>query len=505
MCGIVGAVTHGFVNQELYDGLVLLQHRGQDAAGMMTCAGNQVFLRKSNGLVQNVIRSRHMLRLIGNMGIGHVRYPTAGSASGAEAQPFYVNSPYGICLAHNGNLTNSEKIKQDLWNMDRRHLNTTSDSEVLLNVFAHEMEQSREKNIKPEHIFDAVKGVYQRCHGGYAVVAMIVGSGIVGFRDPHGIRPLSLGRRVAAAGEEYMLASESVVLHALGYGDITDVGPGEAVYITQRGKLYRQQCVIPPSYSPCIFEHVYLARPDSIIDKISVYKVRLKLGDYLTDKILREWPNHDIDVVMPVPDTSRTAAYSASLRLGLKYREGLVKNHYVGRTFIMPGQSIRRKSVRQKLNTLALEFQGKNVLLVDDSIVRGTTCKEIIQMAREAGAKKVYFASAAPMVKYPNVYGIDMPSAKELIAHNRTVEQVCKEIGADGLLYQDLSALISAAREGNPTIHRFEDSVFTGDYITGDIDEAYLLQLDHARNDLAKTQQSNKGVGNITVNIHNNE
>lgn len=506
MCGIIGAVIkNDFVNQELYDGLVLLQHRGQDAAGIMTCSGNQVFLRKSNGLVSNVIRSRHMLRLIGNMGIGHVRYPTAGCSSDAEAQPFYVNSPYGICLAHNGNLTNSEKLKEELWKMDHRHLNTTSDSEVLLNVFAHEMEQASEKTTKPEHVFTAVKGVYQRCNGGYAVVAMIVGFGVVGFRDPYGIRPLSIGRRLGANGDEYMLASESVVLHALGYSDITDVGPGEAVFITQEGKCYRQQCMTPLSYSPCIFEHVYLARPDSIIDKISVYKVRLKLGDYLAEKILREWPNHDIDVVMPVPDTSRTAAYSASLRLGLKYREGLVKNHYIGRTFIMPGQSVRRKSVRQKLNTLELEFAGKNVLLVDDSIVRGTTCREIIQMAREAGAKKVYFASAAPMVKYPNVYGIDMPSAKELIAHNRNVEQVCKEIGADGLIYQDLSALIAAAREGNPVIQRFEDSVFTGDYITGDVDAVYLQQLEKARNDAAKVSQMQQDEGNSTVNIHNDE
>jgi amidophosphoribosyltransferase len=505
MCGIVGAVKQGFVNQDLYDGLVLLQHRGQDAAGMMTCAGNQIFLRKSNGLVRDVLRTNHMLRLTGNMGIGHVRYPTAGSDSVAEAQPFYVNSPYGIALAHNGNLTNSEAIKQDLWNMDRRHLNTTSDSEVLLNVFAHELEHVPEKHSKPAHIFAAVKGVYHRCHGGYAVVAMIVGFGIVGFRDPYGIRPLVIGRRTTTKGDEYMLASESVVLHALGYVDITDVKPGEAVFITQDGQLYRQECITPPSYSPCIFEHVYLARPDSIIDKISVYKVRLKLGDHLADKILREWPDHDIDVVMPVPDTSRTAAYSLSLRLGLKYREGLVKNHYIGRTFIMPGQGVRRKSVRQKLNTLELEFKDKNVLLVDDSIVRGTTCKEIVQMAREAGAKKVYFASAAPMVQYPNVYGIDMPSAQELIAHNRTVEQVCEAIGADGLLYQDLSALIAAAREGNPDIHRFEDSVFTGDYITGDVDQTYLSRLDHIRNDAAKHQRAYFEAGNLAVNIHNDE
>lgn len=486
MCGIIGVVNQSPANQDIYDGLTLLQHRGQDAAGIMTCDGKQLYLRKSNGLVKDVIRARDMVRLQGSMGIGHVRYPTAGCASEAEAQPFYVNSPYGISLAHNGNLINTEELKRDLWTSDLRHLNTTSDSEVILNVFAHELQVLHKINLTSEDVFNAVSAVHRRCKGAYAVVAMIAGYGLVGFRDPFGIRPGCIGKRQTDRGAEYMIASESVGLNALGYKLIGDIMPGEAVYITQQGVIYRKQCAEKVGYSPCIFEHVYLARPDSMIDKILVYKVRLKLGDFLAEKIRKEWKDHDIDVVMPVPDTSRTAAYSLSLRLGIKYREGLVKNHYIGRTFIMPGQQIRKKSVRQKLNAIELEFKDKNVLLVDDSIVRGTTSKEIIQMVREAGARKVYFASASPQVRYPNVYGIDMPAAKELISHNRSDEEVCQLIGADRLIFQDLSALIEAAQEGNPEIKRFEDSVFTGNYITGGIDAAYLKKIAAERNDQNK-------------------
>lgn len=500
MCGIVGAVNRGYVNQDLYDGLVLLQHRGQDAAGIVTSDGQQLFLRKSNGLVQNVFRKRHMLRLTGNMGIGHVRYPTAGSSNQAEAQPFYVNSPYGIVLAHNGNLLNAESLKQELWNTDLRHLNTQSDSEVILNVFAHELEKSHKINLTKEDIFRAVTEVHRRCVGAYAVVAMIVGYGIVGFRDPNGIRPICLGKRDAADGPEYMLASESVTLQALGYQLVNDVQPGEAVFISEQGDLHRQQCAAKTQYSPCIFEHVYLARPDSMLDDILVYKVRLRLGDFLAEKILREWgQDHAIDVVMPVPDTSRTAAYSLSLKLGVKYREGLVKNRYIARTFIMPGQQIRKKSVRQKLNAIELEFKDKNVLLVDDSIVRGTTCQEIIKMAREAGAKNVFFASASPEVRYPNVYGIDMPVAEELIAHNHSVDEICKTIGADRLIFQDLDDLISAAQEGNPNIKRFEDSVFTGDYITSGVDAAYLQSVANKRADGKKQLEDVDEPNNIDL------
>lgn len=503
MCGIIGAVNRGFVNQDIYDGLILLQHRGQDAAGIVTSDGRQLFLRKSNGLVQNTIRQKHMVGLRGPMGLGHVRYPTAGSSSQAEAQPFYVNSPYGIVLAHNGNLINADQLKKDLWVTDLRHLNTQSDSEVILNVFAHELEKSHKINLTKEDIFRAVTEVHRRCVGAYAVVAMIVGYGIVGFRDPHGIRPICVGRRESAQGPEYMIASESVALQALGYQLLDDIAPGEAVFISQQGDIQRQQCAAVTTLSPCIFEQVYLARPESILDKILVYKVRLRLGDLLAKKIQQEWADHDIDVVMPVPDTSRTAAYSLSLRLGVKYREGLVKNRYIARTFIMPGQQVRKKSVRRKLNTIELEFKDKNVLLVDDSIVRGTTCKEIIKMAREAGAKNVYFASAAPQVKYPNVYGIDMPVAEELIAHNRTIQEICELIGADRLIYQDLDDLISAAKEGNPAIERFEDSVFTGDYVTGSVNEGYLQQVAERRKDSDKV--SDEPEDSVTIDLHNGE
>lgn len=486
MCGIVGIVAQEPVNQELYDALTVLQHRGQDAAGIVTCENSRLFLRKGNGLVRDVIRTRHMHQLKGTMGIGHVRYPTAGSNSQAEAQPFYVNSPYGIMLAHNGNLINAAVLKEELTKVDHRHLNTNSDSEVILNIFAHDLQRNTKPDIAPEDIFSAVKSVHQRCQGAYAVVALIAGFGIVAFRDPHGIRPLVYGKRSGPKGDEYMIASENVALDILGYKVIADVAPGEAIYITTEGKLHTQQTVPVQSYSPCLFEYVYLARPDSIIDKISVYKVRLRLGEQLAEKILQEFPHHDIDVVMPIPDTSRTAAATLARRMEIKFREGFVKNRYIGRTFIMPGQSLRRKSVRQKLNTIPLEFKGKNVLLVDDSIVRGTTSKEIIQMARDAGAKKVYFASAAPAVRFPNVYGIDMPAASELVAHNRSIEEICQAIQADKLFYQDLDALVHAAQEGNAKITRFEDSVFTGNYICGNVDATYLAKLEQSRSDANK-------------------
>lgn len=494
MCGVVGIVAKNHVNQLIFDALTALQHRGQDAAGMVTCEENRLHLHKGNGLVRDVLRTRHMLRLKGGMGIGHVRYPTAGSDSETEAQPFYVNSPYGITLAHNGNLTNAEQLAKELLVDDLRHLSTHSDSEILLNVFASELQKLRKVQINEDDIFQAVKAVHRRCRGAYAVVAMITGYGVIAFRDPHGIRPLIYGSNQTASGTEYMVASENVALDATGFKVIADVQPGEAIIFTENGKIHKHQCADQPVLNPCLFEYVYLARPDSIIDEISVYKVRLRLGEHLAEKIMKEFPNHDIDVVMPIPDTSRTAASSLAMQLGVKFREGFVKNRYIGRTFIMPGQHLRQKSVRQKLNTIPLEFRGKNVLLVDDSIVRGTTAKEIIQMARDAGAKKVYFASAAPKISYPNVYGIDMPVAQELIAHQRSTDEICKALKADWLVFQDLDALIDAAREGNPEIERFEDSVFTGNYITGDVNDAYLKKLEKIRNDAEKQKNSSTSV-----------
>ncbi|HAJ91936.1 MAG TPA: amidophosphoribosyltransferase [Gammaproteobacteria bacterium] len=489
MCGIIGIVAHSSVNQAIYDGLTVLQHRGQDAAGIITCDGERLHLRKNNGLVRDVFHTRHMLRLFGNMGIGHVRYPTAGCESSAEAQPFYVNSPYGISLAHNGNLTNSNKLKQELFQEDLRQINTDSDSEVLLNVFAHELQQQGKLKMELDDVFKAVAGVHKRCRGAYAAVAMITGYGVVAFRDPYGIRPLVYGKQETPQGTNYMMASESVALDALGYELIRDVAPGEAVFISLDGQLHTRQCADNPSVMPCIFEYVYLARPDSIIDDTSVYKARLRMGEKLADKIRRVRPDHDIDVVIPIPDTSRTSALQLANNLGLKYREGFIKNRYIGRTFIMPGQQQRKKSVRQKLNAIDLEFSGKNVLLVDDSIVRGTTSSQIIEMARDAGANKVYFASAAPPVRYPNVYGIDMPISDELIAHGRTDEEVCKEIGADWLLFQDIPDLIDAVNKGSTRINGFDDSVFTGNYITGDIDDDYLKLLQSARSDAAKKER----------------
>ncbi len=491
MCGIVGTLGKSDVNQSIYDALIALQHRGQDAAGMVVCENGRLSMQKANGLVRDVFQMRHMLQLRGNMGIGHVRYPTAGSSSQAEAQPFYVNSPYGISLVHNGNLTNAKELKQALFQADRRHLNTSSDSEILLNVFAHELQKIDKLILSAEDIFAAVKAVHQRCKGAYAAAVLIADVGIVAFRDPHGIRPLVLGQRQSAGSAEYMVASETVALDTLGFKVIDDVAPGEAVFISKDGRLRRQQCADSVKRHLCLFEFVYLARPDTFIDKVSVYKVRLFMGMKLGEKIAKTCPSHDIDVVIPIPETSRTVAMPLARALGVKFREGFVKNRYIGRTFIMPGQRQRHRSVRQKLNTIELEFKNKNVLLVDDSIVRGTTSREIIQMAREAGAKKVYFASAAPEVRYPNVYGIDMPAANELIAHNKTNEEICRLIGADWLVFQDLQVLIDAVHEGNPDIATFDDSVFTGHYVTGDIDEAYLAQLAKERSDEARHAKGN--------------
>ncbi len=491
MCGIVGIVSSSPVNQEIYDALTVLQHRGQDAAGMVTSEGSRLHLRKSNGLVRDVFRQEHMQRLVGNTGIGHVRYPTAGTASSAEAQPMYVNSPYGITLAHNGNLTNVDALKADLFAQDLRHINTESDSEVLLNVLAHELHQQRAFDPSPAEIFKAVAGVHARCRGAYAAVAMIIGSGVLGFRDPYGIRPLVYGERQTENGTDYMIASESVALDLLGYKLLGSLAPGEAVFITNDGELHRQICAEETRLVPCIFEHVYFARPDSIIDDISVYKSRLRMGERLAGQILNHFGQneHDIDVVIPIPDTGRTAALPLAHQLNVKFREGFIKNRYIGRTFIMPGQQERRKSVRQKLNAIELEFRDKNVLLVDDSIVRGTTIQQIIQMARDAGARKVYIASAAPALRYQNVYGIDMPSREEFVAHQRSDEEVARIIGADWLVYQKIDDLKAAAWEGNPEVSDFECSTFDGKYVTGDIDDAYLEQVSLARNDKMKQRR----------------
>lgn len=503
MCGIVGIVGKRDVNVQLYDALTILQHRGQDAAGIVTCQDGRMSQQKANGLVQDVFRTRHMQRLVGTMGIGHVRYPTAGNSGPALAQPFYVNSPYGIALAHNGNLTNADKLSEDLFKTDLRHVNTDSDSEVLLNVFAHELQMQGKLKPTPDDIFAAVTGVHNRVTGGYATVSLIASYGLVAFRDPFGIRPLVYGSRETSEGIEYMIASESVALDVLGFTLIDDVAPGEAIYVTEVGELHRRQCAKYTRLAPCIFEHVYFARPDSIMDGISVYKARLRQGEKLADKILRERPGHDIEVVIPIPDSSRVAGQALAHGLGVKFREGLVKNRYIGRTFIMPGQQQRKKSVRQKLNPIGLEFKGKNVLLVDDSIVRGTTCQQIIQMARDAGAKKVYFASAAPAVKYPNVYGIDMPTATELIAHGRTHDEVCTEIGADWLIYQDLEDLIAASTEGNHKVTEFDCAVFTGEYIAGDVTQEYLDKLADARNDLAKVGKKLSKPSDAPIGLHN--
>ncbi len=483
MCGILGVVAHSPVNQLLYDGLQVLQHRGQDAAGIATLDGNTFHLHKGNGLVRDVFRTRNMRSLLGNSGIAHVRYPTAGSAiDHNEAQPFYVNSPFGIVLGHNGNLTNTVQLQQELFIEDRRHVNTNSDSEVLLNVLAHEMQSgARNYLLDIGTIFDAVSGVHRRCRGAYAVVAMVAGYGLLAFRDPYGIRPLVIGSAQTEHGTEYLVASESVALDTLGFKFMRDIEPGEAVFIDFEGNIHFRQCAERHTLNPCIFEYVYLARPDSVIDGVSVYETRLHMGEFLADKIEREWPDRDIDVVIPIPDSSRPSALQLANRLNLPFREGFVKNRYIGRTFIMPGQAMRKKSVRQKLNAIGMEFKDKNVLLVDDSIVRGTTSREIVQMARDAGARKVYFASAAPPVRFPNVYGIDMPSRKELIATGRTDEQICHEIGADRLIYQDLEDLKASVRKANPAIRNFDASCFDGSYITGDITPEYLNSIETAR------------------------
>ncbi len=505
MCGIAGIVSHNPVAQELFDALTVLQHRGQDAAGMITVDSSMFHLRKANGLVRDVFRNRHMQRLTGNLGIAHVRYPTAGSSSSAEAQPFYVNSPYGIALAHNGNLTNAVALQKEVLQLAKRHINTTSDSELLLNILADELQKAEGLSLQPADIFEAVSNVHRRVKGAYAVVAAIIGNGMLAFRDPHGIRPLVLGKRTTEHGDEYMVASESVALDSVEFQFIRDVAPGEAVYITEDGQLFTQQCADNPTHVPCIFEFVYFARPDSFIDGISVYASRVNMGKKLGQKIAQQWGELDIDVVIPIPETSIDIALQIAQELDLPYRQGYVKNRYIGRTFIMPGQSQRRKSVRRKLNAIKSEFKGKNVLLVDDSIVRGTTSEQIIEMAREAGAKKVYFASAAPEIRFPNVYGIDMPSPNELIAYGREVEDICESIKADGLIYQDIEDLRQAVSTENNAIRNFEMSVFNGDYITGDVTQEYLESLDKARNDDAKGQHAEDELTNLDVHNMSNE
>ena len=491
MCGIVGIHAYSPVNQDLYDALTILQHRGQDAAGIVTEDHDRFFLRKSNGMVRDIFTQEHMTHLQGNRGIGHTRYPTAGSSSGAESQPIYVNSPYGIVIAHNGNLTNQAELTEEIFKTDLRHINTNSDSEVLLNILAHELQSSKKLTPEPADIFNAVEKLFQRCRGAYAVVAMISGHGMIGFRDPNAIRPLIYGQRINKENgkTEYMIASESVALDALGFNVVRDVKAGEVIYIDKNGELHSNVCDSSRTSSPCIFEYVYLARPDSIIDGSSVYKARMRMGEYLAEKITREWPDNDIDVIIPIPESSRPCAMELASHMGIKLREGFVKNRYIGRTFIMPGQAEREKSVKQKLNPIELEFQGKNVLLVDDSIVRGTTSKKIIDMARDAGAKNVYFASAAPPIRYPNVYGIDMAVKSELIAYERTEKEIEKEIGADKLIYQDLDDLIKAAipSDDSESKQAFDCSVFDGKYVTGDIDDLYFEKLKAARSDKSKS------------------
>ena len=495
MCGILGVVATTPVNQLLYDGLQVLQHRGQDAAGIATAEGGRFHMHKGQGLVRDVFRTRNMRNLVGNWGIGHCRYPTAGSAyNAAEAQPFYVNSPFGLMLAHNGNLTNTEQLKQEMFLQDLRHVNTNSDSEVLLNVFAHELQVASNKyQIDAQTVFKAVAGVHRRVRGAYAVVVMIAGYGLLAFRDPYGIRPLVVGRNDAAEGPEYLVASESVALDTLGFTMLRDVEPGEAILIDTQGQFISHQCAEKTLHAPCMFEYVYLARPDSLMDGVSVYETRVKMGEFLADKIRQTMPHLDIHAVIPIPDSSRPAAMELARRLDLPYREGFVKNRYIGRTFIMPGQASRRKSVRQKLNAIAQEFKDKNVLLVDDSIVRGTTSREIINMAREAGAKKVYFASASPPVRYANVYGIDMPSRVELIAAFRSDEEIQREIGADALIYQDIDALKRAVHMLNPVLNVFETSCFDGCYITGDISAEYLENVENARENPARAEGEDAG------------
>ncbi len=494
MCGILGIVARSPVNQLLYDGLLLLQHRGQDAAGIVTSSHNSFHMQKGTGMVRDVFRTRNMRSLPGNIGIAHCRYPTAGSASNsAEAQPFYVNSPFGIVLGHNGNLINSDKLKEEMFRQDLRHINTNSDSEVLLNVLAHELEKASVKlRLDPQTIFTAVANVHRRVRGAYAVIAMIAGHGVLAFRDPYGIRPAVIGYNETVQGIEYMVASESVAVEALGFRVLRDIAPGEAVFIEEDGRFHSQQCAESTALNPCIFEYVYLARPDSLIDGASVYEARLHMGEKLAEKIKRQYQHLQIDVVIPIPDSSRPSALQLAAGLGVPYREGFVKNRYIGRTFIMPGQAVRSRSVRQKLNVIGVEFKGKNVLLVDDSIVRGTTSREIVTMARESGARKVFFASAAPPVRFPNVYGIDMPTRAELIAAHRSEEEVAAEIGADALIYQDLDALKDAIRTTNPRLATFETSCFDGIYVTGDVTSDYLHIIE-SRRDAQRDSEDDEG------------
>lgn len=483
MCGILGIVGNTDVAAQLYDGLTVLQHRGQDAAGIATADGARLRVHKGNGLVSDVFDEKAMRLLEGRVGIGHCRYPTAGSEGSDEAQPFYVNSPFGIALAHNGNLINTDTLRREVFEQDRRNVNTESDSEVLLNVFAHELD--RQRVLTPEAAFGAIEGVNRRCNGGYAVVATVLGLGLVAFRDPHGIRPLVLGKRNTGGQDEYAVASESVALDLLGFERVRDVRPGEGIVITPRGELSSRQCAQPRQHAPCIFEYVYFARPDSMMDDVSVHKARMRMGQTLGEKILRLRPDHDIDVVIPIPDTSRDSALEIANTLGVKYREGFIKNRYVGRTFIMPGQGERAKSVRRKLNPIPLEFRNRVVLLVDDSIVRGTTSRQIVQMARDAGARKVYLASAAPPVRFPNIYGIDMPSTDELVAHGRTDEEVQTLLGCDWLIYQDLEALEQAVSGPKHRIDHFDSSCFNGDYVTG-VEPGYFERIQQLRSDEAK-------------------
>jgi amidophosphoribosyltransferase len=471
MCGIVGVISQGPVNQLIYDALLLLQHRGQDAAGIVTMQGTKCFMHKARGMVRDVFRTRNMRGLPGTVGLGQVRYPTAGNAyNEEEAQPFYVNAPFGIVLVHNGNLTNVQTLTKELFDIDRRHINTQSDTEVLINVFAHELEvAARDLPLSPQAVFNAVRAVHKRVKGSYAVVALIAGHGLVAFRDPYGIRPLCFGEGEGDVGRNLIVASESVAIEGTGHKVVRDVAPGEAIFMDVQGQLHAQQCADNPSLNPCMFEYVYLARPDSVMDGISVYQARLNLGETLAQRLVSTMPPSDIDVVIPIPESSRPSAMQLAQKIGKPYREGFVKNRYVGRTFIMPGQGVRKKSVRQKLNAINVEFKGRNVLLVDDSIVRGTTSKEIVQMARDAGARKVFMASAAPPVRFPNVYGIDMPTVEELIAHNRSIEDIRRFIGADALIYQDVAAMKRVVNALNPAVRGFEASCFDGVYITGDV------------------------------------
>jgi len=492
MCGIVGVISQAPVNQLIYDALLLLQHRGQDAAGIVTMQGTKCFMHKARGMVRDVFRTRNMRALPGSVGLGQVRYPTAGNAySEEEAQPFYVNAPFGIVLVHNGNLINAAALKQELIDIDRRHINTQSDTEVLINILAHELEAAvRDRPLSPAAVFDAVRAVHRRLKGSYAVVSLIAGHGLLAFRDPYGIRPLSFGESGSADSPEVMIASESVAIEGTGHKFTRDVAPGEAIFIDLQGRIHAQQCAEHPVLTPCMFEYVYLARPDSILDGVSVYQARLNLGETLAQRVISTIPPNAIDVVVPIPESSRPSAMQLAQRIGKPYREGFVKNRYVGRTFIMPGQGVRKKSVRQKLNAIGVEFRGRNVLLVDDSIVRGTTSKEIVQMAREAGARKVYMASAAPPVRFPNVYGIDMPTKEELIAHDRSTEEIRDFIGADALIYQDIAAMKRVVSTLNPALRGFEASCFDGVYITGDVSAADFDAMAAQRGGASEEEES---------------